>query len=264
MFRVKISDIDCYYELYGKGDPLILISGLASDSQSWQPVLGSLAKKFKVIVFDNRGIGRTRYPPENFLISTLAFDTVCLLDKLKIERANILGHSMGGCIAQEIAIEYPERVNKLILANTCASLSPKNKSFFESLFKTLESGNYELYIREFFSLIFSAGYLSNKETVESAVKAALNYPFHVTPEGFRLQLKALSNFNSKDRLKRIKAKTLIIVGEKDGLVTAEEAQLLADNIFFCEFLFLKNAAHSLQIEQPRLFIDCIIKSLSLG
>jgi len=130
MPSVRINNIDCYYEIHGKGSPLILIAGLASDSQSWKPILGGLAEYFKVVIFDNRGIGRTQYPRDSFRISALALDTVCLLDALAIKKADILGHSMGGYIAQEIAIEYPERVNRLILASTCAATSRKNKSLF--------------------------------------------------------------------------------------------------------------------------------------
>lgn len=264
MPTVRIKNIDCYYEIHGNARPLILISGLASDSQSWQPILDDLARHFKVVIFDNRGTGRTRYPPEIFQISTLAFDTVCLLDELGIEKADILGHSMGGCIAQEIAIEYPERVNKLILANTCASLSSKNKLLFGSLLKTLESGNYELFIREFFRLIFTPEYLGNKEKIESAVRFFLDWPFPVTAEGFRLQLEALNNFNSQDRLGKIRSEALLMTGRKDILVTPEETQLLADKIPSVKPLCLENTAHSLQVEQPRFFVDCITKFLSLG
>jgi len=262
MPSVRINNIDCYYEIHGNGRPLILIAGLASDSQSWQPILRGLAEYFKVVIFDNRGIGRTQYPQDSFQISTLALDAVCLLDELVIERADILGHSMGGYIAQEIAIEYPERVNRLILASTCAVTSQKNKSIFGDLFKILESGkDYELFIREFFYSIFTPEYLSNKENFESAVKSALHYPFPVTPEGFRLQVEALSNFSSQDRLSRIKASTLLMAGRKDILVTSEEAQLLADKIPFVKPLYLENAAHSFQVEQPGLFVDCAAEFL---
>ncbi|MEI8348904.1 MAG: alpha/beta hydrolase [Candidatus Omnitrophota bacterium] len=256
MPSVRINNIDCYYEIHGSGHPLVLIAGLASDSQSWQPIIGGLEKYFKVVVFDNRGIGRTLYPQENFQISALALDTVCLLDELAIEKADILGHSMGGYIAQEIAIEYPERVNKLILASTCAATSQKNKSIFDDLLKILENGkNYELFIRKFLNLIFTPEYLSNKENIESAVRAALDYPFPVTLEGLRLQVEALNNFSSQDRLHKIKSATLLMSGRKDILVTPEEALVLADKIPFVKTLYLENAAHSFQVEQPDFFVD---------
>lgn len=262
MPSVRINNIDCYYEIHGSGSPLVLIAGLASDSQSWQPILGGLAKYFKVLIFDNRGIGRTQYPHNSFQISTLALDTVYLLDELAIKKADILGHSMGGYIAQEIAIEYPERVNRLILASTCISTSQKNKSLFSGLLKILESGkSYELFIREFFRLIFTPEYLSNQENMESAVKAALDYPFPVTSEGFKLQVEALSNFSSQDRLNKIKSATLLMTGRKDILITLEETQLLADKIPLVKPLYIENAAHSFQVEQPNLFVDYTVEFL---
>lgn len=259
---VRINNIDCYYEIHGKGSPIVLIAGLASDSQSWRPVLGGLAKNFKAIIFDNRGIGRTEYPEESFQISTLAHDTVCLLDSLGIEKAGIIGHSMGGYIAQEIAIEYPERVDKLILASSCAVTSEKNKIRFAGLLKILEDrGEYELFIREFFNLIFTPGYLSNKENLESAVRSAVNYPFPVTALGFKLQLEALRSFNSLDRLQKIRSEALLISGKEDIVVTMEEAQLLAEKIPFSKALCLDHAAHSFQAEQPGLFIGAVEKFL---
>lgn len=262
MPSVRMNHIDCYYEVHGSGSPLVLIAGLASDSQSWKPVLNGLAERFKVIIFDNRGIGRTHYPPTSFSISTLALDVVSLLDVLLIEKANILGHSMGGCIAQEIAISAPEKVDRLILVNTCATASQQNKLLCHGMLETLESGkNYELFIREFFRWIFTPEYLGNKTVVESAVKDALHYPFPITPEGFRKQLEAWSGFNSSDRLNRIKAATLLMAGKKDRLITSEETQKLTEKIPHAKTLYLQEAAHSFQVEQPDLFVNHVIEFL---
>jgi len=262
MPSVKVNDIDCYYEIHGSGHPLLLIAGLVSDSQSWKPAVRELEKDFKVIIFDNRGIGRTRYPKTSFSISTLAADTIGLLDKLGIEKSDILGHSMGGFIAQEIAIEYPERVNKLILANSCVCVSQKNRSMFASFLKILEQDqNYELFIREFFKLIFTPGYLNNKEIIEPAIKSAVQYSFPVTVEGFKLQLEAIGKFHSQERLNKIKAKTLILAGKNDIMVTAEETQLLADKIPGAKILFMENAAHSFQVEDPGSFVSYLNKFL---
>ncbi|MDD5247184.1 MAG: alpha/beta hydrolase [Candidatus Omnitrophica bacterium] len=263
MPQVRVNDIDCYYEIHGEGKPLVLIAGLASDSQSWQPVLQGLAAYFKVIIFDNRGIGRTGYPRESFQISKLALDTVSLLDRLAIEKADILGHSMGGCIAQEIAIEYPQRVDKLVLVSTCAVISQRNKFLLADLLKILESGkNYELFIREFFGLIFSSQYLADKERTDAAVKYAVNYPFAVSPDGFRLQLEALSSFDARQKLQKIAAKTLIMAGKKDMLVSPEDGQLLEKKIPLAKSLFLDDAAHAFQVEQPDLFTGSLVEFLS--
>ena len=136
MPTAKIKNIDCYYEIYGEGVPMLLIGGLASDSQSWQGVIDGLMKDFKIIVFDNRGVGRTKCPEGSFDVKTMAEDAVMLLDSLGIEKANILGHSMGGYIAQEIAIAHPGRVDKLILESTAAVTSERNKTLFTNLVRS--------------------------------------------------------------------------------------------------------------------------------
>lgn len=262
MPRVKVNNIECYYEIHGAGRPLLLIAGLASDSQSWQPVLKGLAQRFKVIVFDNRGIGRTRYRKGKFQVSTLALDAVCLLDKLGVEKADILGHSMGGCIAQEIAIGHPGRVNRLILASTCASVSQKDKSVFRGLLDILTSNKgYELFIRQFFQLIFTPKYLSNRQKVEAAIKYALDYPYPVTAEGFRLQLEALEGFDSSEKLTRIRPRALIMAADKDRLVSVKESYLLADKIPSAKIVYIKGAGHSFQVEQPNFFVNRVVKFL---
>ena len=241
----------------------MLISGLGSDSQSWLPVLDVLAEYFKLIIFDNRGVGKTKYPKGNFQISTIAKDAVCLLKELGIEKADILGHSMGGFIAQEIAIKYPQKVNKLILISTCSILSGKNKLIFENFKRILERGNYELFIREFYKLIFTEEFLNNREKAESAVKHAINYPFPVTAEGFNLQVEAINNFNSQSKLDKIKAETIVISGIEDILITAEEIKYLADNIpNVKKTLCLENAAHSIHTEKTDVFTASVLKCLT--
>lgn len=258
----KVNNIDCYYETHGKGKPLVLIAGLGSDSQSWQPVLAHLAEKFKLVVFDNRGIGRTRCLDDNFDIGVMAKDTVSLMDALGIESANILGHSMGGCIAQEIAITYPGRVDRLILAATSSFISERNKSLFNNLATSLEAGiRYELFLKEFFCWIFSPEFFDNKANLDSAIKYALDYPYPITPNGFRGQVEALNSFNSFDRLDRIKAETLIIVGIKDILITLDELGMLIKKIPVATPVFLEKAAHAIHMEAEHGFIKSIVDFL---
>ena len=97
-------DVDLYYECHGSGAPLFLIAGLASDSQSWQPIIGDLAAHFRVIALDNRGVGRTIPQDAPTSIRAMADDCVALIDHLRLPSVHVLGHSMGGFIAQELAI----------------------------------------------------------------------------------------------------------------------------------------------------------------
>jgi pimeloyl-ACP methyl ester carboxylesterase len=115
--KVHVGDIDIAYKTFGKGDPIILINGYSFAMDSWPPtLLGKLAANHTVIIFDNRGIGNTTSGDERkFSIGQFANDTAGLLDALKIKKADVLGWSMGGAIAQELAINHPDRIGKLII-----------------------------------------------------------------------------------------------------------------------------------------------------
>ena len=122
----NLEHINLYYETHGKGEPLVLISDIGQDSQSWEFIINNLSRHFQVITFDNRCCGQSDYVNKKFTIKDMAIDTVGLLDFLDIQAAHILGHGMGGFIALELAINYPKRIFKLILEDTTPYSSLRN------------------------------------------------------------------------------------------------------------------------------------------
>ncbi len=129
----KINDHRIYYETYGKGEPLIMIMGLGADTNCWSDkLIQELSKQYRVIIFDNRGAGKSDPAKAPYTIRDLANDVIKLMQTLSVEKAHILGVSMGGMIAQEIAINYPSKVNKLILVVTSPggpnSIPPKHEA----------------------------------------------------------------------------------------------------------------------------------------
>ena len=112
------NSIHIHYDIHGAGEPVVLIGGLGSDAYLWTRQIPALAQGFQVIAFDNRGAGASDKPDEPYTIPMFAADTAGLLDALGIEKAHIVGASMGGFIAQEFALTYPQRVNRLVLACT--------------------------------------------------------------------------------------------------------------------------------------------------
>src|SRR5262249_7225595 len=114
--KVHVGDIDIAYKVFGKGDPILLISGSGSVMDAWNPtVLRNLSSNHTVIIFDHRGVGNTTAGTKPFSIIQFANDTAGLLDALKIQKADVLGWSMGSFVAQELALLHPEKVNRLVL-----------------------------------------------------------------------------------------------------------------------------------------------------
>ncbi len=125
MPTVHVNDIDMYYEIHGTGQPLALIMGLKTDISEWGEVIRGLAQHARVIALDNRGAGRTEKPDAPYSIEMMASDTDGLLRAIGVERANVLGISMGGRIALALALAHPELVDKLILVSTGARVSKR-------------------------------------------------------------------------------------------------------------------------------------------
>jgi len=119
MPKVKVDDIQIYYEVKGEGFPLVMITGLGGNLEGWDPrLVEGLSKDFKLVMFDNRGAGRTGISNREYTIRLFADDTAGLMNTLGISKAHILGISMGGMIAQELVLNYPEKVSKLVLCST--------------------------------------------------------------------------------------------------------------------------------------------------
>lgn len=262
MPKVKLNDSSLYYEVYGKGTPLLLIGGLGSDSSSWSGVAGELSLIFKTIVFDNRGSGRSDIPHKKCTITAMADDVIKLLDFLKIKKAHIIGHSMGGYIAQELAINYPECINKLILVSTASISSKRNNFLFEEFYNQLKKEGYSRdWIKGWIPWLFSPGLISNSAFIDTFIKNAVEYPYIQKADGFKSQIEAIALFDTRDKVADIKAEALILEGKDDVLITPREAEMLAKNIPKSTFKLLEGVAHSMHIENPELFTNIVLKFL---
>lgn len=263
MPKVKVNGIDLYYEIHGKGEPLVLITGYACDSSQWAQVLPLFAKHFTVLIFDNRGAGRSDSPDIPYDVEMMADDLVGILDEVKFGTCHVLGHSLGGSIAQQLAYSYPERVKKLIIANSCAKFSPISKMVSSFFVKLRELGVADENILEGMApWLFSSAFLERSENVAEIANATLRNPYHQSLEGQKRQLEALINFDSTAWLPEIEAPTLVIGGEEDLLCPQKELFGLTMGIKESHLFFFDEQGHVPLIEQPAEFAQVAIDFLT--
>jgi pimeloyl-ACP methyl ester carboxylesterase len=239
-----------------------LIPGLNSDNASWYTVCARLARHFRVILFDNRACGRSDTPRKKYSIREMADDARGLLDRLRIKKCHVIGHSMGGYIAQELAARYPGCVDKLVLEATAPASSKRNNRLFRGFLRRFEKGrDKKALMRSWLPWSFSAKTLARKNYIASFVKKAAAYPYFQSAEGFRSQIEAVARFDCRARLKKIKAKTLVIIGSDDALIYPRESLKLARGIKGSVVAQVRGAGHCLHVEKPSVFASVVIKFL---
>lgn len=260
----RLESRNIFYEIYGEGDPLILIPGFASGAWSWFGQVGDLSKDFRVITFDPRGIANSKIPDaENVSLETIAGDIAALLDELKIERANVLGASFGGFAAQEFALAFPERLNKLILA--CTSFGGVNHiaPAWEVLiaFVSTEEMNSSARIRKFMIPAFTPEFRAlNSAIVE---KVCLLREQNIVPENVYLaQLRAATTFDAEKRIDKITAETLVLTGDVDIVVPSQNSYNLAKTIPNATLKVIKGGSHMFFIEKADEFNKIVKDFLS--
>ncbi len=243
-----------YYETKGGGDPLLLINGLGSDSTEWLFQFPEFARRFLVVAFDNRGAGGSDTPPGPYSTAQMADDAVTLLTHLGAGRAHVLGVSLGGMIAQEVALRHPDRVRKLVLACTAPGGEGSVRPAPDVLKKFVRSpgGDPEEEIRRVLPFLYSEGYLRDRpEEIEEFVRRRLAIP--VSVEGHSAQLSAAVSHSAWDRLTTIEAPTLVIAGDGDRVVPTENSRRIAQRIPGAKLLILPGAPHRLFAENAEAF-----------
>jgi pimeloyl-ACP methyl ester carboxylesterase len=238
--------IDLYYEIHGEGEPLLLIMGLSLSSKSWFRTIPALSKQYKVIVFDNRGVGLSEKPNSPYSIELMADDAKAVLEAAGVESAHIYGISMGGMIAQRLALKYPEVVRSLILGCTTSGgekhVQPSAEVSMLMLSRASSTATPEELALATVPILYSQSFIENhRNMIEEDIQRRIEIP--VLPYAYMLQLQACLAHDTYNEIDQIKAPVLVIHGDEDRLVPYENGVTLAEKIQNAEFLTIKGAGH---------------------
>lgn len=247
------------YEVTGEGPPLCLIIGYRLHGAAWPDAfVENLARCFSVLTFDNRGTGLSEKPAYGYSLDIMAADVAGLLDSLGWASAHVLGFSMGGAIAQELAIRNPERVARLVLFATFPGGLfgiPAPWPVLRRLFG-IEGLSPEEAARQVWPVTYSAAYLATQpDAVEAQMRREIAYP---TPDhAARGQGAAIRAFSSALRLSQIRAETLVATGTEDALVPPGNSRILASRIPIARLALLPGLGHRAIWEAPEQTADLV-------
>ena len=258
---VPTRDLITYYEEAGSGEPLVLIRGLGSDLQAWSLQTPALAQALRVITYDNRGAGRTGAPDKPYSIEGMADDLAALLGELKIAQASILGYSMGGMIAQEFALKYPNKVNKLILLASSAKLDGYSRTVIQNLVEIRQSNlSREQIARVTAPYIYSAKLMDDPLRLENAIQATIDNPYSQLDHAFIRQAQAILAFDTTGRAANIAANTLVVTGEEDTLLPPRNSEALTKLIPGSKLVTLEGG-HAGVVEYPHEYNAAFLEFL---
>jgi pimeloyl-ACP methyl ester carboxylesterase len=255
MPKAKVNDVEIYYEEYGKGRPMVFLSETACDGEVWKIYqVQEFSRDHRVIIHDYRGTGQSSKPSIDYTTKIFAKDIVALMDHLQADDAVVVGHSMGGRVAQLLALDHPKRVHKLVLAST-GSHYPKTKGLPLKICKEMIEWGYEKYEREHTILVgWTEEFVKvHPERIEHYLEVRMH---NLCPVEFYLRhLIARQSHDTSGRLKDIKQPTLILVGEDDQNVTSEinhrqSSEILAKGIPNSRLVVLPEERHSYFFSNP--------------
>ncbi|BCL38433.1 alpha/beta fold hydrolase [Nostoc sp. MS1] len=261
MPKVHVNGIDLFYDIKGNGKPLVLISGLLCDHSYWSLIMPSLTSQYQVIRLDNRGMGRSSAPDSPYTIRQMADDVAALLDHIGIDRVHIGGHSMGGQIAQEFVLAYPQKAQSLLLLSSLA----KGDGLFNSIIATwgdlLRHIDLRLYEQVVLPWIFTDAFYSIPGMIDQLIEFAVHYPFAPKSHSIYHQSRAILGCDTTNRLQNILCPTLVLVGKQDILTPVKFSQQLAQTIPHAELMVLDHGGHGFLIESPNAVAAAMLKFL---
>ncbi len=253
MPTVEANGQTLYYERHGQGDPLLMVMGLATDTLAWALQVPAFSAKYEAIVFDNRDVGRSSMCEGSYEIADMAQDALALADALELDTFHLLGVSMGGAIAQEIALAAPERIRTLTLAVTWPAGGAWARSLSETWGARVQTMTREQRVDELMLLNMSEAFFENADGVAWLRGVMLENPNPQPADAFARQLDASSRHNARDRLESLSMPTHVIGAEYDLLVPIWKSRDIAKLIPAANLTVLAGSPHGANARARRGF-----------
>jgi 3-oxoadipate enol-lactonase len=262
MSTAELAELTLHYEEHGTGQPLLLIAGIPAIASDWRPLALRLAEHgHRTIAYDNRGSGASSVTPGPYTTAQMAADGLALLDHLGVERADVFGVSMGGMIAQELALSAPSRVDRLVLGCTHAGvahavpMAPETGRAF-----ALQTDDWPLRMRTLAPFAFARGVSPEVLDAFIAKKSADVQD----PLGYDAQIQAVLSHDTADRLHEIRAPTLVLTGDDDRVIAGESSSLLATAIPNATLRVIAGAGHLFFAEREEQTLELLAEFLGTG
>jgi pimeloyl-ACP methyl ester carboxylesterase len=256
---VAVNDTELYYERRGDGEPLLMVMGMSGHSLHWgEPFLTALERDFELILYDHRGVGRSAATEAPFTIAHLAQDALALLDELGIERAHVLGISMGGMVAQELALSAPDRVLTLTLGATYSGGEGSrftDDAVVQRLAMVILSGDADAIVRTGWNFNVSPAFAAAEGNFEAFTQVASQYRMALPMT--LLQVQAIIGHDTSERLAQITAPTLVVHGSADQMLVATNGEIVAGLIPGARLELLDGVGHLFFWERPERAAELI-------
>jgi len=256
-----------HYEIRGEGEPLALIFGYGGSSRAWgEPFLKLLEARFRTLVIDNRGTGESDKPEQPFSLADMAADAASVFDHAGIDRAHVMGISMGGMIAQEFALNHPARLRGLVLGCTLCGFTHAVAGDPEALAALQVNPGEPLapQVERLLAACCAKSFVASargQAVLKERLAEVMNYP--MTPlHTYRLQWGAIGGFDTFDRLPQIKAPTLIVTGTSDLLVPDANSDIIKERIPGAHVYKMPGVGHLFFWEAPEEAAAAVTKFLS--
>ncbi|MDQ3720060.1 MAG: alpha/beta hydrolase [Actinomycetota bacterium] len=253
MPTAEANGLTLYYEEHGEGEPLLCVQGLSVNTLGWALQVQAFAAAHRTVIFDNRDVGRSTIVESGYEIAAMAADALALADVLGLDRFHLLGVSMGGAVAQEVALGAPDRVSTLTLGVTFARGGAWARKLGETWGARRLKQSREEHIDELLLLTLSEGFYENEGAVDYVRGLMLADPNPQPAEAFVRQLEASSRHDAHDRLGSLELPTHVIGGEHDILIPVWKSRELAELVPGARLTVIEGSPHGANLERAEEF-----------